>query len=403
MNEEDDISGLPGVRQRMALYQEECKKKKEVAKETLLVGQLEESKRQVGSFETPLRSIRKSVPSESVRKLNESNVTLLEKFSKDSSSHSKVSPGGDNITPGSPGRPGSKLSAAMNVKNIPVSPHHSKSSQSISNLKQQVHSSSMRQLQRPGASHISPENSDAERGDKNKIGRGLASPFKKSASSSLPSPSPSGSFTGGNVFVSPVRKGGNFVNRNMRLGATEQSTSPSSAPSPRRSWSPKKFPLEPEKSKEEKDKEEKQAKTELAGLLDLTNPNLAPETPVEVGGEQVLIMPFTSVRLRYLSAVQQLKPELVPVTAKGAEKKQHIKKEVIKKDTYTKIKRAWDKYEDAAQDKPNPGDKSEEEKKDEEKVEKMEDEIDSAWVNFAENVVQRIEEDSSDAVKPECF
>ena len=150
------------------------------------------------------------------------------------------------------------------------------------------------------------------------------------------------------------------------------------------------------KSQEVKDAEEKEAKEELAKLLD------------SPGGtnKKTLIIPFSAVRSRYMSAVKSLAPVEVGAALqdlkKGTreyqrKKKETIKKEVEKKEKYGVLKNAWDKYEDTAQDKPPAP--TEEEKEVQEQVDNAEDDVDKKWEAFAEDALkfyQEADDDSDD-------
>ena len=155
---------------------------------------------------------------------------------------------------------------------------------------------------------------------------------------------------------------------------------------------------DPVKPQAVRDKEEKETKEKVVGLLD---------KEAELQGETVepaqatTLKPFSSVRSRYLHAVNKLRPERIETGTITTEKekgtakkfrKKRLKEEANKKERYENLAGAWDQYEEAAQDKPE--EPTEEEKQIEEEVEKVEEEVAEEWIDFAEKVVKEKQEDS---------
>jgi len=138
---------------------------------------------------------------------------------------------------------------------------------------------------------------------------------------------------------------------------------------------------------QDKDREERDSKTRLGELLD------ADVTPPRE--EATRIMPFTTVRKRYVEAVKKLQPVAISHKATWKEKKAFLEVEAKKKKKYGALKSAWDSYEDAAQDKPAAS--SEDEKKEQDEIERVEDQVDSKWVDFAETAAVALEEDDEAA------
>ncbi|GKY97722.1 hypothetical protein MPSEU_000730400 [Mayamaea pseudoterrestris] len=96
---------------------------------------------------------------------------------------------------------------------------------------------------------------------------------------------------------------------------------------------------------------------------------------------------FNDNRLRYLDVVETLVPAPLPPES-GEPKKRAVLTEIIKKEAYGSLKNAWDDYEVAALDRPRaPPDP--EEKVMRERIAKVEDRIDMAWVQYAQEIVTR--------------
>jgi len=100
---------------------------------------------------------------------------------------------------------------------------------------------------------------------------------------------------------------------------------------------------------------------------------------------------FHENRTRYVSNLERLAPEPLDPNHKGDDKKRVIATQAVKKEAYGSLRSAWDTYEVAARDRPIAPTK--EEKKMRERLAKVEDRIDMAWVSFAEEVVKRAVQD----------
>jgi hypothetical protein len=93
---------------------------------------------------------------------------------------------------------------------------------------------------------------------------------------------------------------------------------------------------------------------------------------------------FSTASSRYCAAIAKLEPTAVPVGLRGKFRKKHLMLEREKKERYVIIKRAWNKYDVIAADKPAP---SKHPLSEVAKVIHAEDKSDQAWVDFARDIV----------------
>jgi hypothetical protein len=135
----------------------------------------------------------------------------------------------------------------------------------------------------------------------------------------------------------------------------------------------------PEKSPKVKDAEEEKAKVELVELLDQDS---------KEGKAPVYLKAFSSLRKGYISAVDKLRPQSKPLLMHT---KDDRKKEADKAKKYDNLKKAWDTYEDIAQDKPDPEDFTPEEEAAEEKVIEVEAAVNRDWQEYAEVAVKAVQ------------
>jgi uncharacterized protein len=137
-----------------------------------------------------------------------------------------------------------------------------------------------------------------------------------------------------------------------------------------------------------KDEEEMTAKSCLARLLD------------KPGVVSVVATKFKEIRTRYLQAIEACRPTTIDVSnalgLEAAKKRRAARREQAqKKDKMGRIQRAWDNYEEKAQDRPPTMDV--EEMLDEERVANVEAEVNNAWISYAKQVaVEAAEEEDDD-------
>jgi hypothetical protein len=127
--------------------------------------------------------------------------------------------------------------------------------------------------------------------------------------------------------------------------------------------------------------EEKKAKIDLVKLLYQDSKH---------GKETPQIKSFSALRNGYISSMDNLRPEAKPFLIQT---KVERKREAEKLKTYDSLKNAWETYEDTAQDKPDPDNLTPEEEAAEEKVIEVETAVNGAWQEYAEEVVEAVQND----------
>jgi regulation of enolase protein 1 (concanavalin A-like superfamily) len=146
-----------------------------------------------------------------------------------------------------------------------------------------------------------------------------------------------------------------------------------------------------DKPKEVKDEEESKAKEHVLDILNQFARDSG-DSP-----EDMQVSGFTAMKDRYLTAIEQLRPEPVDHTLmQGSEnkeeakrsKKEKLREEADKMTRYEDLKKQWIEYEAAAQDKPAiPSEIAEE-------IKKREADVADAWTDFAEKIVEEVQENS---------
>jgi hypothetical protein len=142
----------------------------------------------------------------------------------------------------------------------------------------------------------------------------------------------------------------------------------------------------PGKPQEVKDAEEKKAKIDLVELLN--------QDSEQEKGATAQLKSFSSLRNGYVSSVDVLRPGARPFSVQT---KDDRKKEAEKVKTYDSLKNAWETYQETAQDKPDPGNRTPEEKAADEKVIEVETAVNGEWQEYAEEATKAIQDnDDSD-------
>ena len=135
------------------------------------------------------------------------------------------------------------------------------------------------------------------------------------------------------------------------------------------------------KPQAEKDQEEAERKVDLHVALD--------------DGQDEEAAPFSSLRDRYMNAVNKLKPETVDfkVIAESADKvaarkalREKRRQDEERKSRFATLVGSWDRYELVAQDRPQI--RSAADRKRESAMAKAEDEVTSEWISFAEEAAE---------------
>lgn len=139
---------------------------------------------------------------------------------------------------------------------------------------------------------------------------------------------------------------------------------------------------------------ERETKEKLGSLLDQYVDDELERRPTK-------IIPFTSVRERYVKAVSKLKPvdmseilKNLPDSDRKWKKKEVLQEAVETQQKYGHLKGAWDKYEYSARDRPR--EPSEEEREMQRRIDSVEDSVDNAWQSFANDVVRTAKTDGTD-------
>jgi hypothetical protein len=134
------------------------------------------------------------------------------------------------------------------------------------------------------------------------------------------------------------------------------------------------------------EEQEREARDNLHRMFEVVEGD-APSSPViKPSSDNDEGPAFHHNRIRYLNVVETLVPAPLPEEA-GDTKKKAIEEEHVKKEAYGSLKYAWDDYEVVALDRPKVPDP--EEKKMRDRIAVVEDRIDMAWVQYAQEIVTR--------------
>jgi regulation of enolase protein 1 (concanavalin A-like superfamily) len=142
----------------------------------------------------------------------------------------------------------------------------------------------------------------------------------------------------------------------------------------------------PEKPQKVKDAEEEKAKGDLVEHLD--------QDSKKGKGATVYLKSFSSLRNRYTSSIDTLRPASKPFLVQT---KVERKSEAEKVKKYDTLKNAWETYENTAQDKPDPENLTPEEEAAEAKVVEVETAVNKDWQEYAAEAVKVVQDnDDSD-------
>jgi regulation of enolase protein 1 (concanavalin A-like superfamily) len=241
-------------------------------------------------------------------------------------------------------------------------------------------------IESPGVFQFSPEDDPLETAKKNrektaqmkKMKPGLALDADEDVSSSKPKGSGRTEMMRGRSFEEedPPRRSSPPRMNNMRPGMMRGSSFDNDGDVP-------------EKPQMVKNAEETKAKVDLADLLDQDSEASGK------GKDTFQLKSFSTLRNGYINAIDDLRPESKPFSVQT---KRERKKEAEKVKTYNILKGAWETYEDAAQDTPDPGDLAPEDEAAEEKIVVVETSVNKDWQEYAKEATKAIQEnDDSDS------